>query len=45
MHLLPVVIAGVVAAVLAIGTAFGLVSANSQTPPPVEKPLIVYGDR
>jgi hypothetical protein len=39
------VIAGVVAVVLAVGTAFGLVTSQSQTPDPVDKPLVVYGER
>jgi hypothetical protein len=40
-----VVAAAVVAAALALGTAFGLVSTATQTPDPVEKPLVVYGER
>lgn len=39
------VVAGVVAVGLAVGTAFGLVTAQSQTPDPVDKPLVVYGER
>ena len=39
------VIAGVVAVALAVGTAFGLVTSQSQTPDPVDKPLVVYGER
>ena len=39
------VIAGVVAVALAVGAAFGLVSSQSQTPDPVDKPLVVYGER
>ena len=43
--LVGLVLAAVVAAVLAFGTAFGIVSTASQTPDPVDKPLIVYGER
>jgi hypothetical protein len=43
--LVGVVVAGVVAAALALGTAFGLVSTATQTPDPVQKPLVVYGER
>ena len=40
-----VVVAAVVAGGLAVGTAFGLVSTASKTPGPVDKPLVVYGER
>jgi hypothetical protein len=40
-----VVVAAVVAAGLALGTAFGIVTSQSATPEPVDKPLIVYGER
>ena len=40
-----VVVATVVAAGLALGTAFGIVTSQSSTPQPVDKPLIVYGER
>jgi tetrahydromethanopterin S-methyltransferase subunit E len=43
--LVGVVVAGVVAAALAVGTAFGIVASQSATPDPVDKPLVVYGDR
>jgi hypothetical protein len=43
--MLGAVIAGVAALALAVGTAFGLVSSQSQTPDPVDKPLVVYGER
>lgn len=39
-------IAAVVAGLLAVGTAFGIVSTVSETKPdPVNKPLVVYGER
>ena len=40
-----VIVAAVVAAGVAVGTTFGFVSMNSATPEPVDKPLIVYGER
>ena len=40
-----VVVAAVVAAVLAVGTAVGIVTSASSTPDPVDKPLVVYGER
>ena len=43
--LMGAVIAGVLAVALAVGTAFGLVSSQNQTPDPVDKPLVVYGER
>jgi hypothetical protein len=39
------VVAVVVAAGLAVGTAFGIVAASDPTPAPVDKPLVVYGER
>lgn len=40
------IVAAVVAGVLAVGTTFGIVTTvNSAKPSPVEKPLIVYGNR
>jgi hypothetical protein len=38
------VVAGIVGIVLAIGAAFGIVSSQTATPAPVDKPFIVYGD-
>ena len=38
------IIASVVGAVLAIGAAFGIVSSQTATPAPVDKPFIVYGE-
>ncbi|MFN8127698.1 MAG: hypothetical protein U0R28_02765 [Candidatus Nanopelagicales bacterium] len=38
------IIAGIVGIVLAIGAAFGIVSSQTATPAPVDKPFIVYGD-
>lgn len=38
------IIAAVVGAILAIGAAFGIVSSQTATPAPVDKPFIVYGD-
>ena len=43
--LVGVVVAAVVAGALAVGTAFGLVSSRTSTPDPVDKPLVVYGER
>lgn len=43
--LVGLLVAGVVAAGVALGTVFGIVSTASQTPDPVDKPLIVYGER
>lgn len=40
-----VVVAGFVAAVVAFGTVYGVVSTASSTPDPVQKPLVVYGER
>lgn len=37
-------IASVVGGVIAIAAAFGIVSATSSTPAPVDKPFIVYGN-
>ncbi len=39
------VVAGVVGVLVAVGTSVTLVQLQSQTPDPVEKPLVVYGDR
>ena len=39
------VVAAVVAAALGVGTVFGIVSTASKTPEPVDKPLVVYGER
>lgn len=30
---------------LAVGTTFGIVSAASSTPEPVDEPVVVYGER
>ena len=38
------IIAGIVGIVLAVGAAFGIVSSQTATPAPVDKPFIVYGD-
>lgn len=38
------IIAAVVGVVIAIGAAFGIVSSQTATPAPVDKPFIVYGD-
>lgn len=38
------VVSVIVGALLALGAAFGLVSATSTTPPAVDAPYIVYGD-
>lgn len=38
------IVAGIVGIVLAIGAAFGIVSSQTATPAPVDKPFIVYGD-
>lgn len=38
------IIAAVVGVVLAIGAAFGIVSSQTASPAPVDKPFIVYGD-
>lgn len=38
------IIAAVVGIVIAIGAAFGIVSSQTATPAPVDKPFIVYGD-
>ena len=38
------IISGIVGIVLAIGAAFGIVSSQTATPGPVDKPFIVYGD-
>ena len=38
------IIAAVVGAILAVGAAFGIVSSQTATPGPVDKPFIVYGD-
>ncbi|HQR78878.1 MAG TPA: hypothetical protein PLT68_01525 [Actinomycetota bacterium] len=38
------IIAAVVGAILAIGAAFGIVSSQTASPAPVDKPFIVYGD-
>jgi hypothetical protein len=39
------VVAGVVGLLIAVGTSVTLVQLQSQTPDPVDKPLVVYGDR
>lgn len=40
------ILAAVVAGVLAVGTTFGIVTTvSSAKPAPVDKPLVVYGDR
>ncbi|HRY08872.1 MAG: hypothetical protein H6528_01455 [Actinobacteria bacterium] len=38
------IIAAVVGAILAVGAAFGIVSSQTASPAPVDKPFIVYGD-
>ena len=38
------IIAAVVGAIHAVGAAFGIVSSQTATPAPVDKPFIVYGD-
>ena len=38
------IIAAVVGAILAVGAAFGIVSSQTATPAPVDKPFILYGD-
>lgn len=38
------IIAAIVGTVLAIGAAFGIVSSQTASPAPVDKPFIVYGD-
>ena len=40
-----VVVAGIVGLLIAVGTSVTLVQLQSQTPDPVDKPLVVYGDR
>jgi hypothetical protein len=39
------VVAAVVGIVLAVGTSLTLVQLSTATPDPVDKPLVVYGDR
>jgi len=39
------VVAVVVGIVIAVGTSITLVQLQSQTPDPVDKPLVVYGER
>ena len=39
------VVAGVVGLLVAVGTSVTLVQLQSQTPDPVDKPLVVYGNR
>ena len=39
------VVALVVGAVLSVGSLFSLVQAATQTPDPIEKDLVVYGER
>lgn len=38
------IVAAVVGAVIAVGAAFGIVSSQSGSPAPVDKPFIVYGE-
>jgi hypothetical protein len=38
------IIAAVVGIVLAVGAAFGIVSSQTASTAPVDKPFIVYGD-
>lgn len=39
------VIAGVVGLLVAVGTSITLVQLQTQTPDPVDAPLVVYGNR
>jgi hypothetical protein len=39
------VVAAVVGLLVAVGTSVTLVQLGSETPAPVDKPLVVYGDR
>jgi|GEM_PF-2274434 type III secretory pathway component EscS len=39
------VVAGVVGLLVAVGTSVTLVQLQTQTPDPVDKPLVVYGNR
>ena len=43
--LVAALVAGVVGALLAVGTSVTVVQLASQKPDPVQKPLIVYGSR
>jgi hypothetical protein len=38
-------IAALVGLLVAVGTSVSLVEMQTQTPDPVDKPLVVYGDR
>lgn len=43
--LIAAIIAGVVGLLVAVGTSVTVVQLASQKPDPVQKPLVVYGDR